>query len=482
MNDLETPKNALQPPIEEIKKVIDTIYRKTCNKIILTGGEFLTIPYWREVLAYIKNKGITIRLELNVTLLEPTDIPYLENHVERIDVAFHSSEKKMYRQIMGIKDDSIFVKIIENLRLLGNSRIQTGIFFSPLRINYRTFYDTIKFLTNSDIKLTHINLNRIIPTQYILKSIEEENPLGYFEHKASIEQLLRIRQDFHIEAIAKAYPVCFLNTFIEDGGLIKQINQPCFLGRQEETLNSDCILKLCPGTGFTIEEKEPSDFNKTEWRYPTCRECPNWGICLGGFHASNGKVCRDDSLIIDDQIELKKGIDTVFFDLLAKLYKPFLSSVYKKARFQYTIFSKVKYKHPVGLIAVNRTTANANFIEIALIPDLKEKYYTFLTMNKLFQTLPIEKYGWTVHKANYPSIRLLERMSGGFYENTIKNAKRIEAEGFFKVHQPAPKKMQDALKQLKPLAEGKFREWLTDFNTRKNEKQELQKYLEEYKP
>jgi len=193
-----------------------------------------------------------------------------------------------------------------------------------------------------------------------------------------------------------------------------------------------------------------------------------------------GGIFGDDSPVIDDEVQFKEGIDTRFMDLMIKLYKPFLNTSYKKARYRYTVLSKHKYNHPVGFIAVDRTTAIAQFIEIALIPDLKEKYYALLTLQKLFQTLPFEKYGWTVDKSNYPSIRLLEKLGGGFYENTVNNKKRIKAEGFFRVGRSVSKKMQDALQLLKPQAREKFREWLKEFNARKNERQELKQYLEEY--
>ena len=408
-NDWEKTGNS-QTSFEEIKKVIDTIYQENFKRVILTGGEFFTIPYWKEALSYIKSKGLAIRVITNIALLKPQDIPFLENHVERINVSFHSTNKKLYRQIMGINDDSIFPKVLENLRLLSESRIQTGIFYSPIRLNYKNFFETIRSLKELGINPTHVNLNRIIPTQHTVTYLRDEKPLGYFEHKTLIEQLIKIRQEFQIDARAEAYPVCFLNTFIKDEELIKQINQPCYLGRKAIAFNNDGSLKLCPSNGFSITHKILSDFMDTEWRNPICRECPHWKHCLGGCHASNGQIYTDDSLIIDDQIHLRDGIDTAFFDLLAKLYKPFLSSAYKKAKYRYTILSKRKHKYPIGIIAINHTSANANFIEIALIPALKEKYYTFIAMQKLFQTLPIEKYGWTVHKANYPSITLLERL------------------------------------------------------------------------
>lgn len=195
-----------------------------------------------------------------------------------------------------------------------------------------------------------------------------------------------------------------------------------------------------------------------------------------------GENPGQDSPVIDDEVQLKEGIRTRFMDLMIKLYKPFLNTSYKKARYRYTVLSKNKYSYPVGFIAVDRTTAIAQFIEIALVPDLQEKYYALLALQKLFQTLPYKKYGWTVDKANYPSVRLLEKLGGGFYENTVTNKKRRKAEGFFRVGQPVSKKMQDALQLLKPQAKERFHQWLKEFNARKKEKQALQQYLGEYTP
>lgn len=210
------------------------------------------------------------------------------------------------------------------------------------------------------------------------------------------------------------------------------------------------------------------------------KECSNEIFFNSDGSLKRVEICGDHSMVFDDEIQFKEGIDTRFMDLLISLYKPFLNTSYKKARYRYTVFSKDKYKYPLGFIAVERTAAIAQFIEIAMIPDLEEKYYALLTLEKLFQTLPYEKYGWTVDKANYPSIRLLEKLGGGFYENTVSNKKRIKAEGFFRVGRPVSKKVQNALQLLKPQAREKFYEWLKEFNAREKEKKALQQYLEDY--
>ena len=466
-----------------MKNVIDRIHDQNFKKLILTGGEFFAIPYWKDVLTYSKEKGFSIRLITNASLIKPADIPFLENHVERINVSFHSANKKMYNEIMGISNRDTFEKVIQNLHL-GNSKIETGIFFSPLRTNFHSLFDTVKFLSGFGIKLSHVNLNRIIPTQHTRDYFDDHAPLSYFEHKVLIEQIVKINRELQIPASAEAYPVCFLDKIIEDKESIKQINQPCFLGRKAIAFNNDGTLKLCPATGFSVEEKTLETFGSAAWRHPACKTCPSWELCLGGCHASGGTAYGDDSLIIDDEIQFQEGIDPAFFDLLINLYKPFLGTTFKKAPVQYTVRSKHKYPHPIGFIAVNHSPVNADFLEIALVPGLKEKYYSFLALQKLFQTLPVQKYGWTVHKANLPSIKLLEKLGGGFYEKTVKNKKRIQAEGFFRVNgsQPVSQTMRNALKELLPQAEEQFASWQNEFNSRNLEKKALYNYLEGFKP
>ena len=159
--DWENPDNQQQPEFNRIQPVIDKIINLNTRTIIFTGGEFFTIPYWKDVLIYTKNKNknLSIWLITNASSIKPYDIPFLENHVEHINVSFHSADRKLYKQIMGITSDQIFDDVLRNLRLLGDSRIKTGIFFSPLRVNYRQFYDTIKFLHDAGGALNFHLLN-----------------------------------------------------------------------------------------------------------------------------------------------------------------------------------------------------------------------------------------------------------------------------------------------------------------------------------
>lgn len=480
-NDWQIPKNNQIPGLEKILGVIDGILRHPFRTMILTGGEFFSGPHWREVLVYLKKRGVSVRIVSNAALLEPVDIPFLEEHAEQINVSFHAPDKKLYGRILGSQEEKTFDRVVNNLRLLSASRLRISVFFPPLRANFQYFFKTIQFLREAGIRLDHVNLNRIIPTQHTLEYMKEEKPLGYFEHKFLIEQLIHIREELATDAQAEAYPLCFLRSFISDGELISKINQPCLLGLNAIAFDLEGDRKTCPAAGFFLGDDVLAQFKEKRRRNPSCNQCPNWEQCYGGCFTSKGESCSEDTLLIGDEVDFREGMEPEFFDLLARLYKPFLSSAYKKARFQYTVFSRRQYAWPIGIIAVNKSSVGAHFLEIALVPGLREKYYSFLIFNKLTGMLPVRKYGWTAHKANYPSVSLLEKLQGGFLENTVQNIRRVEAEGFFKVGQPVSQKMQTALRTLKPQAAEKYRQWLAEFETRDREKRELQNYLKGYR-
>ena len=208
---------------------------------------------------------------------------------------------------MGINDEDVFDRVVNNLMAISNSAIRLGLFYSPLKSNFDQFFNTVKYLVDSGIQIDGLNLNRIIPTQHSLVYFRQTPELNIEEHISLIRQLIDIRRKFHIEAFAEAYPVCFLRTFVS-AELVESIYLPCLVGRKVIALNNDGSMKLCPATGFRISEpvenllsnfdSNPTirEFQSGLWRNNKCRNCPDWEICYGGCHASRGELFADDSL------------------------------------------------------------------------------------------------------------------------------------------------------------------------------------------
>lgn len=489
-NDWSDGSNELHADIEQIKGNLKSFKKNGFSRVVFTGGEFFIIPFWKDVIESSAKLNLEIWIITNGYSIKKEYMEFLGKYVKRINISFHAHNSKLYNQIMVPPSKNAFKIVLENMKRINEKNIQLGIFFSPIKSNVAYLYDTIKRIKDYGIKLTDVNVNRIVKTQSTGKFLKQEKSLSLFEHKSLVMQTYRINKELEIKAMLEAYTYCFLKEVLNDIENIELMNQPCFLGRKAIAFNVDGSIKLCPATHYAISRpittenkisnnRVIKEFNSFKWRNEKCNKCQYWNKCFGGCHAANGELFSDDPLLIDDEVELIKGIENDFFDILISLYKPFLSSAYKKADIQYTVFSK-NNNYPIGIVALNKTKAGGRFFEIALIPSVKGKFYSFLVINKFIKQHPFDKIGWTVHKANLPSIKLLKKLNGGFFEKTVKNKKRIEAEGFFRTEGKVSKKMMQYLNKLIPESTEKFQEWLKEYELRKNEFEKLNNYLKEY--
>lgn len=89
-NDWEDKKNCGFPELKVVASIIDKIASAGANRIIYTGGEFFLLPFWKDVLEYGLKKGLHNWIITNGALIEPKEIEYLEERVERINISFHA--------------------------------------------------------------------------------------------------------------------------------------------------------------------------------------------------------------------------------------------------------------------------------------------------------------------------------------------------------------------------------------------------------
>lgn len=486
-NDWERDENRKHTDVEHVKKVLERFVKEGFSRVVFTGGEFFIIPHWKQILEFTKLSGLEVWIITNGYAIDKEDVGFLEAFVTRINVSFHAPNAKLYDKIMNPPSKKSFRKVLENLKTIGDSSIDLGIFYSPIRTNFDLLYDTIKMLSDRGVQIKDVNVNRIVQTQSTKRFFKDQKPLNHFMHRSLVDQVVRINDELQVTSFVEGYPLCFIRSFMDDADKARSINQPCFLGRKAVAFNTDGSMKLCPATHFSISDIRSRDqneiiemFNGGNWRHKKCRDCSLFEQCLGGCHAATGEMIADDPLLIDGEVEFVERVDPAFFDLLLKLYDPFLSASYKKAAIQYTIFLKNKYEYPVGIIALNKTRAGGNFLEIVFIPELKGGYLSFLVINKFIGLHPFNKIGWTAHKANLPSIKLLRKLNGGFFEKTVKNKKRIEAEGFFRPNGHVSKKMKESLDALIPESETKYKDWLEKYNGRNKELSGLNHFLKGY--
>lgn len=178
------------------------------------------------------------------------------------------------------------------------------------------------------------------------------------------------------------------------------------------------------------------------------------------------------------EFKIIPGYDSVLYDLLARLYEPFLGRSHMKDKKQYLILAKIKqYLHPAGCISLGRS----NFIQIGLAPAFAgEGLARLLIMEFVTKIKPLEKVGWTAHRDNYPSLKLLRLLKGGINERCLKTKNRVNMEGFFRPQGAAPERMRLSLDVIIPQALENYLEWLkTKYSRRTELADEVMAYVQQ---
>lgn len=177
---------------------------------------------------------------------------------------------------------------------------------------------------------------------------------------------------------------------------------------------------------------------------------------------------RKDSAM---HIILHPGIDALFFNLLSKLYSPFLSSAHLKDKFQYTIFLN-DYPFPIGFISASI------FIQIALIPSLQAQGVGELAVNEFARLTRLKRFGWSCKKENYPSLKLLSKLHGGISVNSVATKSKKTFEGFFYPDKPVAKTLSKQIDNVLTKTSEAYVSWYhSSYINRTYELEQLNRYL-----
>lgn len=176
------------------------------------------------------------------------------------------------------------------------------------------------------------------------------------------------------------------------------------------------------------------------------------------------------------EIVVVQGMDKTFYELLIKIYHPFLLRSHMKDKRQFLIGSLCRGEMSLaGCISIG----DSNFVQIALAPDNQGKGVARKALDMMVENvLPLKRVGWTAHRSNYPSLKLLKDLKGGIYENCLKNPGRVKMEGFYRPSGEATRKMQDALSRFLPISQEGYGTWRSEHYARRTDLiEKLENYL-----
>ncbi|MDD2566153.1 MAG: radical SAM protein [Candidatus Gracilibacteria bacterium] len=152
----------------EYKKIVDKLYCAGTRDIIITGGEPLTSSFLFELLEYIKQKGIFIRINTNGTLLFENILKKLNDGFSlNLMVSLHEFNNKDYFEIN--QKGAISIHGLEEAKSFENKFENKFKMLKSINNYENLTLDFLTILTNKNI----INLEKIY--EFVLKNFNLEN-------------------------------------------------------------------------------------------------------------------------------------------------------------------------------------------------------------------------------------------------------------------------------------------------------------------
>lgn len=90
--------------VDDVRRICAGAYRAGLRSFTFTGGEPLSNPKSREIIAAIRQEfpDVVLKMTSNVVLLKDSEIGFLDKNIDRIRVNFQSTNEIDFRAIIGI--------------------------------------------------------------------------------------------------------------------------------------------------------------------------------------------------------------------------------------------------------------------------------------------------------------------------------------------------------------------------------------------
>lgn len=154
--------------LEKYKKIVDILYKYWTRDIIITWGEPFSAPFLWELMEYIRDKGIFIRINTNGTLLLDRTLERLEKEFSlNLMVSMHEFNNKDYYEINRVWAKNI--QWIEWLKSFEKKYEKKVLQLKKIKDLKNTTLDFLTILTPKNI----LYLDKIY--EYVLKNFSLEN-------------------------------------------------------------------------------------------------------------------------------------------------------------------------------------------------------------------------------------------------------------------------------------------------------------------
>jgi MoaA/NifB/PqqE/SkfB family radical SAM enzyme len=251
------------------------------------GGEFFVYPYWREVIEYADGLDFFLSFVSNGTHINTKVAKKLiARRIIGGAISVHGI-KEIHEDITGVRGS--FKAAVDGIRACIENGIGISILYTLTRSNYKSVFDTCRWLKANGIGIDEINVGRLTPYGRA-KSDWEQVKLSLRDYSSVFPQLERIRNELGILAsFGDAFPLCLLPAKYHDYVI------GCWQGTgfgHIDHLGNVRSCSIAKGSYGNILETPLTKiwterlvhFRSLKWLPAKCQECDNF--CGGGCSAS----------------------------------------------------------------------------------------------------------------------------------------------------------------------------------------------------
>lgn len=134
---------------EQWKQIIDEAYSAGLMRVILTGGECLTYPGFKEIYLYLHSLGCEIRVLTNGALLDDNWISFFLAHPPiLIQISLYGYDDDSYEKVTGHR---MFSVVSGNIRNVIDAGLPVSLAITPSKYMGKGILDTIRFANTFNI-------------------------------------------------------------------------------------------------------------------------------------------------------------------------------------------------------------------------------------------------------------------------------------------------------------------------------------------
>ncbi len=278
---------------EEIFKIIDDIVDAGCLKFLITGGEPLLRPDFKEIYVYAKKKGLILTLFTNAMLIDEDMADFLKEWPpDTIEISLYGACEETYKKVTGV--DGAYEKVINALKLLKERNLHVNLKTILMTINKNEYFQLMNLSKNLGYKFR--------PDAGIFPKLDgDDSPLQYrisAKEAAEKEMADDVRaqewasqmennegRNFHADGLLYSCGAGVTEFHIDPYGKI----MPCMLVRHikyDLKCNefSVCMTKMRKN----IKNKKIS----LDFKCASCNNQATCGYCPGRFLLENGNEQR----------------------------------------------------------------------------------------------------------------------------------------------------------------------------------------------